>query len=120
MAKSTSDRTVPNLDNATPASIIDELGGVRVEKKRLEFLEGIYKQALEARVTETQLKGFQPVQGEKYTGTYSVVTQERVDGDAVRAEFANNPEMLKKFIKVITFKQLGTKPVETVVIQGTQ
>lgn len=41
---------MPNLSNATPEGLADMLGEVREQIKDLQKLEGIYKQALEARV----------------------------------------------------------------------
>lgn len=40
---------MPNLANATPGGLVDMLGEVREEKKDLEKLEGIYKEAIAAR-----------------------------------------------------------------------
>lgn len=41
---------MPNLANATISGLIDMLGQVRDEKKDLEKLEGIYKDAIAARI----------------------------------------------------------------------
>src|SRR5690349_13162082 len=40
---------VPNLGNATPHFLTDELGYVQSAIKRLEKLEGLYKEALKAK-----------------------------------------------------------------------
>jgi hypothetical protein len=104
------DKTVPNLENATPSFLIDEIGRMRVEAARLQFLDGIYKSALKARVTDLQLNGGSFIKGEKFVGDYEQKTQERVDTAAVREHFKNDPEILAKLIKIVTFKQLNTKP----------
>ena len=41
---------MPNLGNATPEGLVDMLGKVREEMADLKKLEGIYKEALEARL----------------------------------------------------------------------
>ena len=41
---------MPNLSNATPEGLVDMLGELREAKKDLEKLEGIYKNALMARL----------------------------------------------------------------------
>lgn len=41
---------MPNLANATPGGLCDMLGDVREQIKDLQKLEGIYKEALEARI----------------------------------------------------------------------
>lgn len=43
---------VPNLANATPEGLVDMLGEVREQMKDLKKLEGIYKEALEARMKD--------------------------------------------------------------------
>lgn len=42
--------TMPNLANATPEGLVDMLGEVREQIKDLQKLEGIYKDALAARM----------------------------------------------------------------------
>lgn len=41
---------MPNLENATPTGLVDLLGQTREQIKDLEKLEGIYKEALKARL----------------------------------------------------------------------
>jgi len=107
---SKADRTIPDLANATPGFLVDEIGRMRAEAARLKFLDGIFKQALEARVTPKQLEGGKFIEGEKFLGDYEEKTQERIDTEAVREYFIDDPVTLKKLTKVITFTQLNTKP----------
>jgi hypothetical protein len=110
MNDTTKDKSVPNLENATPEFLIDEIGRMRVEAARLKFLDGIYKQALEARCTKEQLSGTTFITGERFLGDYVTKTSERIDTDAVREHFKDDPETLKRLIKIISYKQLNTKP----------
>lgn len=103
------DRSIPNLENATPEFLVDEIGRIRIEASRLKYLEGIYKQALEARASDGHLNGGKLVTGDKFIGHFEVVTQERIDTTSVREYFVNNPEILKELTKVVTFRQLKTQ-----------
>lgn len=107
--KKKADRTIPDLSNATSSFLIDEIGRMRAEAARLKFLDGVYKQALEARITEKQAAGSEFIRGEFFIGDYKEMTTERIDSDAVRQHFADDPEGLRKVMRVITFKQLSTK-----------
>ncbi len=104
------DKTIPNLENATPGFLIDEIARMRVEASRLKFLDGVYKQALEARADPAHLDGTLPVEGDKVYGKRKKMTQERVDTDAVKAYFKDDPEGLKKVMKEVTFWQWDTVP----------
>lgn len=106
MAKPT--QTIPNLENATPGFLVDEIAKIRTEQSRLKFLEGVYKQALQARITDAQKSGAEGIEGTYAFATYRKQTQERVDTDAVKAYFADQPEELKKVMKVIEFDVLTT------------
>jgi len=108
VAASKGDKTVPNLENATPGFLMDEIARMRVEAARLKFLDGVYKQALEARATGEQLSGAVAVEGEKFFGTRKKMTQERIDTDAVKELLKDRPEDLKKVMKVIEFWQWNT------------
>jgi hypothetical protein len=110
--KPSTDKTLPNMANYTPGGIIDMLGDTRVEIKRLQFLEGVYKEALKARATELQLKGESLLKGEKYVGKYSKKTQERIAADLVREVLKDKPAELAKCFKEIAFLQLDIDPRE--------
>jgi len=104
------DKTIPNLENATPGFLVDEIERLRLEQARAKYLEGIYKQALDARVTPEQKAGTQFIQGTNAIGNYRWQKQERVDTDAVKEYFKDQPEELKKVMKVIEFPVLTTNP----------
>src|SRR4051812_23850724 len=107
MAKPT--QTIPNLENATPGFLVDEIAKIRVEQSRLKFLEGVYKQALQARITPEQKGGSAIIEGSYACGSYRHQFQERVDTDAVKTYFKDQPEELRKVMKVIEFDVLETK-----------
>jgi hypothetical protein len=104
------DRRIPDLSNATPAFLMDEIAKIRVEASRLKFLEGIYKQALEARCTPEQLSGALSIDGDAFLGRYEEVTAERISTELVREHFKDDPETLKKLVVVSTYKQLKALP----------
>lgn len=103
-------QTIPNLENATPGYLVDEITKIRVEQSRLTFLEGVYKEALKARITPEQRSGDKGIEGEYAFATYRAQTQERVDTAAVKEYFKDQPEELRKVMKVIKFDVLTTKP----------
>lgn len=105
MAKAASDKTIPNLENATPGFLMDEIASMRVMMARLKFLDGVYKQALEARATGEQLSGAVMVEGDKVFGKRKFMKQERVDSDAVKELLKDRPDDLRKVMKVIEFWQ---------------
>ena len=102
-------QTIPNLENATPGFLVDEIAKIRVEAARLKFLEGVYKQALEARVSPEQKKGTAIIEGTYAVASYRHQLQERIDTDAVKEYFKDKPEELRKVMKVIEFDVLSTK-----------
>jgi len=102
------DRSIPNLENATPEYLVDEIGRIRIEAARLKYLEGIFRQALEARCTKEHLDGGSLITGDRFIGHFENVTQERLDTQSVRDYFQNNPEILKELMKIVSFRQLKT------------
>ena len=102
-------RSVPNLENATVGFLVDEIGRLREEEKRNKFLQGIYKQALEARASQEQLDGTQFMEGEKYIGDRAHMTQRRLKAEKVVEEFKDQPERLARCYDEISFWQLNTK-----------
>jgi len=103
-------QSIPNLENATPGFLVDEIAKIRVESSRLKFLEGVYKQALMARITPEQKSGSAGIEGTYAFATYRTQKQERVDIDAVKEYFKDQPEELRKVMKVIEFDVLSTTP----------
>src|SRR5436190_19384012 len=98
-------KQVPDLSNATPTYLLDEIGRIRVEANRLKFIEGVFKDALRSRITTQQLEGVEPIVGERFVGYYEEITQSRIDTEAVREHFKNDPETLSSLCKQITYPQ---------------
>lgn len=125
-------RTPPNLENATPNSLVDDLSRVRRMMSRLKKLEGFYKEALKARwpqeetdeididpVTfeERHVKRPAPqVQGEIYTVTWDEVTQNRVDTDAVKELLGDKVPM--KETTFVTLRSGGAEDLDEFVIDA--
>jgi len=112
MTQKTNDK-IPDLSNATPGFLIDEIGKLREEQKRIKFLEGFYKQALEARASKAQLNGTEFIQGEKYIGDRSFQAQKRINSELVVEELKNEPERLARCYGDVEFWQLNIKQLVT-------
>lgn len=72
---------IPNLANATPSMLIDEIGPIRVEVSRLTALNKMYTAALKARVASLD----SPLAGDTYVMTPTTFMQTRIDVEKVRA-----------------------------------
>jgi hypothetical protein len=95
---------LPNLDNATPGFIVDELGRIREEMSRLKTLEGYYKQALQGRRADGQ----NAISGTLFDALISEETQIRVSSDKVRNYFAADAEGLASVCDEISFQVIRT------------
>ncbi len=93
---------MPNLDNATPMSLVDDLGETREKISALKKLEGIYKEALKARLDDGQ----QTVDGDKFSALIEETTQSRLDQDKVKASL--DPDVLATCYKEISFTTIRT------------
>lgn len=105
-------KNVPDLSNATPTFLLDEIGRIRVESNRLKFLEGVFKDALRSRISTQQLEGVEPIVGDQFVGYYESMVQRRIDTDRVREHFKNDPATLNTLMKTIEYPQLNVKPKE--------
>lgn len=83
-------QAMPNLANATPEFIVDELGRVREQLNDLKTLEGFLKQGLLGRRADGQ----NVISGQVYDCLISSDSQIRISADKVRAYFANDPDTL--------------------------
>ena len=88
---------LPDFSNATPSFLSDELGDIREAKKHLEKMEGLYKDALNARRDPNK----PTVIGERYDTVFSSQTQVRLNADLARANLT--PEQLSSIQAEITF-----------------
>ena len=91
-----------NLANATPQFLVDELGGVRAKIKELQKEEGFLKEALKARVDETDTV----VEGDLYAATIEQVFQMRFDSERTKLEMG--PEWWAERQKEISFVTIKT------------
>lgn len=102
------DKTVPNLENATPGFLLDEIARMRIEMARLKFLDGVYKQAMEARADEKSLVDGGIIEGSKFIGTRKKMVQERISAEKVRAYFEANKLNLADVMEETSFWQWNT------------
>lgn len=105
--------TAPNLENTTPEFLIDEIGRLRSEQKRLAFLEGVYKEALEARCTTEQRTGIAFIQGTIYLGNRTKQEQYRISAEKVQDTLKDEPHKLALCYNKIEFWQLSVNPIIT-------
>ena len=98
--KSDNEFRVPDLSNATPEMLIDELGEVRDKIKVLKKYEGLYKDALLARLEEGEVT----VEGEKYAGLVERVSQNRFQAASAKEEMGQ--EWYTSHCKDVEFTQV--------------
>ncbi len=102
MAKAKKKDDIPNLDNATPEFLIDEIERVRDEQKPLKKLEGIYKEALKARLPENQ----NAVEGEFYAGIIS--EEERTGLDTAKIRKDMDDDWIQEHSTTSTYAKIST------------
>lgn len=90
------DIEMPNLENATPAFLIDEIGRLRAEQARAKKLEGVYKQALEARWTDEQSKGEEFIEGTNFIGDRVYISKRTLSVEKVQEELKDEPDRLAR------------------------
>ena len=93
---------MPDLSNATPTFLADELGGVREQIKKFKKLEGYYKEAMLARLEQGQTT----VEGEKYLQTIVEVEQMRFDTAGAKEKYGE--DWYNDHCKQIEFIQVKT------------
>lgn len=124
----------PNLENATPEWLVDELGRIRRIFSRAKKLEGYYKEALKARwpmiddpsgETYTTPEGDIKIKripvgmlrGEIYGVDYSLGSQSRVDLDAVTEFYAKHDEEVPRTQNsFVVLRSNGTEDLDEFVI----
>jgi hypothetical protein len=95
---------LPNLANATPEYIVDELGRIRDELNKYKRLEGFFKQALQGR----RENGQNVISGSVYDALISEETQIRINADKVREYFENDPSGLGAVCEELSFQVIRT------------
>lgn len=74
---------LPNLENATPGFIIDELATIRAKKNLLKKLEDVYKVALDARTEDDDWRDG-PIIGDNFQAERESYPRHAVDQKAVK------------------------------------
>ncbi len=97
---------LPNLDNATPSFLVDELGSIRAEQKELKKREGYIKAALKARIKP----GEYSIEGEKYTAEIIEQAQMRIDTDGVKTEMGS--QWWEDHCKLVEFQQIKVTAIK--------
>ncbi len=75
---------LPNLANATPEFLADELGDVRSKSKDLKKLEGYFKEALKGRIDFGET-----ATGDRYSVQRSKRVQRRIDTTSIKEEMGS-------------------------------
>jgi len=91
---------LPDLSNATPPYLADELGDIRAEIKRLQKLEGLYKDVLEAKKDPEATT----VEGDKWCQVFEMVSQMRINADLCRQHL--DAETLAKVTAEVSYRQI--------------
>lgn len=122
----------PDLSNATPEGLVDELGRVRRIMSRFKAYEGFLKEGLKARWPKTEdpnkemimgedgeprikMVPVTSVRGEIYGAEWSEVTQNRVDMDAIREHYGDK-EIPTKPNTFVSIRSNGSEDLEEFVI----
>lgn len=104
--KSKKNEDLPNLDNATPSFLVDELGSIRSEQKVLKKREGYIKAALQARIKPGEYK----IEGEKYAAEIIEQAQMRIDTDLVKTEMGS--QWWEDHCKLVEFQQIKVTEIK--------
>ncbi len=91
----------PDLANATPTYLVDELGSIREQLANLKKMEGFLKEALLARSD-----GKIAIEGEIFVAAITDRSQQRLDTAGLKEEFG--PEWYEDHTKTIEFKEVRT------------
>lgn len=115
-------REAPNLANATQEFLIDEIASLRDQMKDLEYLEGVYKEALKPRLhdgkgnpTPLTESNKEAMDGQVFKGNHNLmeikyVAQARFDSKAFQTD---HPDLYKQYAKTIDFNQFKFTPLES-------
>jgi hypothetical protein len=90
-------RELPDLSNATPGFLLDQIAAQRQLQKDAKYLEGVYRQALDSR-KDPEAKS---VESDLNVGEYVESAQERLDSDAIRESVSHDDLVAKGWLKVI-------------------
>jgi hypothetical protein len=99
---------IPNLENMTPAGLIDLIALQREVQKEAKFYEGLYRQRLDATRDPNQPS----IEGDRFLGNFTTSQSERIDVEAVRQAFSRQELIERGFLKVSDIVTLRTVPRE--------
>lgn len=98
---------IPNLANATPEFLTDELGEVRAQIKKLEKLKDLYSEALQGRA---RLLGQTKFIGDKYTS--EIVQMSRTGLDTAKVKESMDEDWVAEHSKTTEYSQVNVKSIE--------
>lgn len=99
---------IPDLSNATPSFLVDELGSLREQIKDMQKYEGILKERLKAEYeNDAKYKAEGSIKGTTFSVKATEVVQVRLDGDRIREEMGD--EWCTAHSKEIKYIELRTK-----------
>lgn len=104
----TEKRGVPtqlNLQAMTPEGLLDMIAEQRQIQKEAKYMEGLCRQALDSKRDLSK----STVESGNNLGTYSTVTQERLDGDTIKGQFSHDQLVEKGWLKVSEYVKLDIK-----------
>lgn len=99
---------MPDLRNATPEFLIDEIGALAEKRKADEKIEKFYKEALKARAKKL---GLTFVRGEKFEGTITTADRVTINTAQIKEEMGEDWVLERsRSTEVVTVKtgRLGT------------
>lgn len=99
-------KPMPDLSNATPGFLTDEIGTLRDEMKELKKREGFFKEALGAMVD-----GEDVVTGDKYRMVITHKYQMRLNTDGLKEEYGQ--KWYNEHSREIDFREFRTNKIET-------
>jgi hypothetical protein len=97
---------IPNLDNATPEGLIDQIFEQREIQKNAKQLEGILRQRFDTLIGDKKT-----CESETCVAMITTTSQDRLNTEMIRAEMT--PEWIQKYSKVTpmtTLKITAKKP----------
>lgn len=88
-------REIPNLENYTPEGLVEMIYQQRQVQKDANFLEGVYRQRLDA-IRDLSASS---IDGEKYLAKFIPGVQERLDADKIRSDVSRDELIAKGWLK---------------------
>jgi len=99
-------RELELLHNATPEFLVDELGPLRAQIKKLQKRENILKEAIKGRLPEDE----DEIEGENWTAQITKTSQSRLNTTLIREHM--DEKWVMEHTNVIEMTQIRTKKNE--------